>query len=106
MQVTKGYNHKAIKLLDDVQHKMNGMASINPLFRATVSLKLCRARSAMNKHAEAMDACESAYRALSEPGPGIHVSAARLREALEARALAHENDQNFDDAVADLCALV
>lgn len=58
----------------------------------------------MNKHAEAMEECETAYAALSEPGPGVHVSPARLREALEARAAAHENDKNFDGAVNDIRA--
>ena len=32
------------------------------------------------------------------------VSPARVREALEARASAHEHDKNFDSAVADLRA--
>ena len=56
----------------------------------------------MSKHAEAMENCQTAYAALSDPGPGVHVSTARLREALEARAEAHENDKNYDDAIVDM----
>ena len=67
-------------------------------------LKLCRARSAMNKHVEAMEDCQTAHRALTEVAPGIHVHPARVREALEARAQAHEADQNFDDALVDVRA--
>ena len=51
-----------------------------------------------------MDDCQTAYHALSEPGPGVHVSPIRVREALEARAAAHEHDKNYDDAVVDLRA--
>ena len=53
----------------------------------------------MKKHTAAMQDCQTAYRALTEPGPGIHIHPARVREALEARAQAHEADKNFDDAV-------
>ena len=63
------------------------------LFRATLLLKLCRARSSMRQHEEAMHDCTTAYRAITEPGPGVPVSAARMREALEARAEAHSHDQ-------------
>lgn len=69
-----------------------------------VLLKLCRARSSMNRHAEAMDDCQTAYSILSEPAPGVHVPPSRVREALEARAQAHEADTNYDDAVSDLRA--
>ena len=102
--VTKGYNHKAVAALEDVLHKMRGMAVGSSLFRAQVLLKLCRASSSMQKHEEAMNDCQTAYKALAEPGPGVHVSPVRVREALEARAVAHENDKNYDDAVADLRA--
>ena len=103
-QLTKGYNHKAVKALDDVLGKLRGMDVGSALFRAQLLLKLCRARSAMNKHEEAMHDCQTAYKAVTEPGPGVPVSPARVREALEARASAHENDKNFDDAVSDLRA--
>ena len=102
--VTKGYNHKGVAALEDVLHKMRGMAVGSSLFRAQVLLKLCRASSSMQKHEEAMNDCQTAYKALAEPGPGVHVSPVRVREALEARAVAHENDKNYDDAVADLRA--
>ena len=55
-QLTKGYNHKAVKALDDVLGKLRGMDVGSALFRAQLLLKLCRARSAMNKHEEAMHA--------------------------------------------------
>jgi len=103
-QLTKGYNHRAVKALDDVLGKLRGMDVGSALFRAQILLKLCRARSSMKKHEEAMHDCTTAYRAITEPGLGVPVSAARLREALEARAEAHANDQNYDDAVSDLRA--
>lgn len=103
-QLSRRYNHKAVKILDDVLAKLRGMNVANSLFRAQILLKLCRARSSMSKHEEALNNCQTAYRALSEPGPGVHVSPVRVREALEARAFAHENDKNFDDAVLDLRA--
>jgi tetratricopeptide (TPR) repeat protein len=105
-EVTKGYNHRAVKELDVVLGKLRGMDVGNTLLRAQVLLKLCRARSSMNKHVEAMEDCETAYRALAEPGPGVHVHPARVREALRARAQAHEADKNFDAAVADLRAAI
>ena len=105
-EVTKGYNHRAVKELDVVLGKLRGMDVGNTLLRAQVLLKLCRARSSMNKHVEAMEDCETAYRALAEPGPGVHVHPARVREALKARAQAHEADKNFDAAVADLRAAI
>ena len=85
-QLTKGYNHRVVKELDAVLAKLRGMDVGNTLFRAQVLLKLCRARSSMKKHVEAMEDCETAHRALTEPGPGIHIHPARVREALEARA--------------------
>ena len=103
-QLTKGYNHRAVTALDDVLGKLRGMDVGSALFRAQILLKLCRARSSMRKHEEAMHDCMTAYRAITEPGLGVPVSAARLREALEARAEAHANDQNYDDAVSDLRA--
>ena len=103
-QVVKGYNHRAVAELDTVLAKLRGMDVGNTLLRAQVLLKLCRARSAMKKHVEAMEDCQTAYSALSTPGPGVQVHPARVREALEARAVAHEADQNFDEAVADLRA--
>lgn len=71
---------------------------------AQVLLKLCRARSSMNQHAEAMNNCQTAYTALTDPGPGVSASPTRVREALSARAEAHERDKNFDDAVTDVRA--
>ena len=43
-QLTKGYNHKAVKALDEVLGKLRGMDVGSALFRATLLLKLCRAR--------------------------------------------------------------
>jgi len=86
--------------------KLRGMDVASSLFRASILLKRCRARSSMNKHEQAMGDCQDAYAALSEPGPGVHVSSARLLEALEARAEAHQNDKNYDDAVSDLRAAI
>ena len=129
-QLVKGYNHKArpllssrlrsrmltsdrrswrsqvVKALDEVMAKLRGMDVASSLFRASILLKRCRARSSMNKHEQAMGDCQDAYAALSEPGPGVHVSSARLLEALEARAEAHQNDKNYDDAVSDLRAAI
>ena len=51
-----------------------------------------------------MEDCETAHRALTQPGPGVHIHPARVREALEARAQAHEADRNYDDAVVDVRA--
>jgi len=101
-QLVKGYNHKAVTDLDAVLAKLRGMDVGNTLLRAQVLLKLCRARSSMRKHVEAMEDCQTAHRALTTVGPGIHVHPARVREALEARAQAHEADHNYDEAVVDL----
>jgi tetratricopeptide (TPR) repeat protein len=103
-ELVKGYNHKAVKELDTVLAKLRGMDVGGTLLRAQVLLKLCRARSAMNKHIEAMEDCETAHKALAEPSPGVHVHPARVREALTARAQAHEADKNYDAAVVALRA--
>jgi len=103
-QLTKGYNHAAIKALDESLAKLRGMDASSSLFRAQVLLKRCRARSSMGKHEEATDDCQTAYNALSDPGEGVKVSPVRLVEALEARAEAFERDQAYDEAVADLRA--
>ena len=48
-QLSKGYNHKAVKALDEVLGKLRGMDVGSALFRATLLLKLCRARSSMRQ---------------------------------------------------------
>ena len=103
-QVTKGYNHKAVDLLDEVLGKLRGMDVDSNVFRSTILLKLCRAKAAMKQHEEALTHCEDAYEALSTPMPGMVVDPHKLREAQEARAEAYMKDFNYDDAVTDLRA--
>lgn len=100
--VTKGYNHKAVDTLDEILAELRGMDVDSNVFRSTILLKLCRAQASMALHEQALDNCEKAYEVLSTPMPGTFVDPHKLRDALEARAEAHMNDKNYDDAVTDL----
>jgi len=99
----KGYNHKAVATLEDTLAELHGMDGLGSgVFRSTILLKLCRALSGMNRHEEALDNCQQAYETLDADRPGIVVSPVKKREALEARAEAHVNDLNYDEAWQDL----
>lgn len=96
-----GRNHKSIELLEDILASLRGMKVNSVLFRSGILLKLCRAQSGKQLHEQALVSCNQAFKQRVNPMDGLFADTAGLAEALETRALAHENDNNHDEAVSD-----
>jgi len=103
--VKKGYNHKALKVLDEALSAMRGMHMSSGTFRSTVLIKLCTANSKIKKHEEALLFCDQALELRSASSDGLNTVAfedpAAVREALLARAEALSLDDDHDEAVRD-----
>jgi len=100
-QLTKSYNHKALEILGDAMGAMRGMEIDGGLFRTDISLKICQARSAMQQHEEALEACDQAVSQREATIPGMFVHPGKVAEALTVRGKALRKDNNVDEAIAD-----
>ena len=106
--LVKGYNHKALGVLDEALGLMRSLQMSSGTFRSRLLLKLCEANSQIKRHEEALLACDQAVELRSPPPPSSNVSAsvfvdpAALREALKTRAAALQMDNDHDEAVRDL----
>jgi len=77
------------------------------LFKSNIALKVCAARSAMQQHEEALEACDNAVEQRQNPStPGTFVHPSKVAEALRIRGQANLKDNNVEEAVRDLKAAV
>jgi DnaJ family protein C protein 3 len=100
--ILKGYNHKALKVLDEALSSMRGMHMSSGTFRSTVLIKLCNANSQIKRHEEALLFCDQAL-GLRQAASGSTAfeDPAAVREALLARAEALSRDDDHDEALRD-----
>jgi len=102
----KGYNHKALGVLDEALGLMRSLQMSSGTFRSRILLKLCAANSQIKRHEEALISCDQAVE-LRTVSPGdnrsaaVFVDPAALREALKTRAAALQLDNDHDEAVRD-----
>ena len=76
------------------------------LFKSNIALKVCAARSAMQQHEEALEACDNAVEQRQNPStPGTFVHPSKVAEALRIRGQANLKDNNVEEAVRDLKAV-
>ena len=101
-KLEQSYNHKALEILDEVKSALRGMELDGGLFRSNIALKVCMARTGMQEHELALEACDEAVAQRQTNTPGTFVHPAKVAEALKIRGKALMKDNNVDEAVSDL----
>ena len=108
--ISKGFYKRAEGNLDDAQTEMYRLGLENSkLLLADLHVRYCKVYSSMKKHERAIKSCDKAMQLSEESvqeikklGPDVR----RKIEIHEARAIAHDKDRNYDEAVADLRAAI
>ena len=105
-KLEQSYNHKALEVLDEAMMALRGMELDGGLFRSNIALKRCQARSGMQQHELALEACDEAVNQRQTGSTGTFVHPSKVAEALQIRGKANLKDNNIDDAVSDLKSAV
>ena len=85
-------------LSSNMWRTMQGMGIKTGLFQSGVLLRQCKAGSRLNRHEEALMACDKSVQLRREQPAQLH----QLSEALDVRAESHMRAKNYDKAVKDL----
>ena len=108
--ISKGFYKRAEGNLDDAQTEMYRLnLEHSKLLLADLHVRYCKVYSSMKKHERAISSCDKAMQLSDESVQEIKklgADARRKIEIHEARAIAHDKDRNYDEAVADLRAAI
>jgi len=105
-EMEKGFNKKAMDIIDECLSAVRGLDVDSPMFRSVIQLKLCKVQSRLRRHEEALENCDSAIKQRSEQAEqaGLFTDPRLLSEAHLIRADALMNDMDYDEAVTDFKA--
>ena len=108
--LSKGFYKRTEGELDDAQTEMYRLGlEDSKLLLADLHVRYCKCFTYMKKHERAIESCDKAMK-LSEDSveeiKGLGIDARRRIDILEARAIAHDKDRNYDEAVSDIRAAI